>query len=135
MRVAIDSNVLVAAFATHGLCHSLLEICLSNHQIIVSEDVLEEVSVALQQKIKLPPSVVKDVIAYLRKQSKLESPVPVPPDACRDPRDLKVLGLAVASKADCIVSGDKDLLVLKNFQGIDILSPRDFWQTLQISGH
>jgi len=46
----------------------------------------------------------------------------------RDPKDNKFLELAVCGNADCIVSGDKDLLDLHPFRGIRILSPRDFLQ-------
>lgn len=46
--------------------------------------------------------------------------------ACRDPKDDKYLEVAVTAQADCIVSGDPDLLVLHPFRGIPILSPRDF---------
>ena len=45
---------------------------------------------------------------------------------CRDPKDNKFLELAVAGKANCIVTGDKDLLVLHPFRGINIISPADF---------
>lgn len=45
---------------------------------------------------------------------------------CRDPKDDKSLELAVAANADCIVTGDKDLLVLNPFRGIKIISPGDF---------
>ena len=45
---------------------------------------------------------------------------------CRDPKDNKFLELAVAGKADCIVTGDKDLLVLNPFRGTKIISPIDF---------
>jgi predicted nucleic acid-binding protein len=47
-------------------------------------------------------------------------------EACRDLDDLAVLGAAIAAEADMIVSGDSDLLVLKNFRGVLILSPREF---------
>ena len=43
MRVVFDSNVLIAAFATHGLCHSLFEICLRSHEIVISDFILSEV--------------------------------------------------------------------------------------------
>lgn len=46
--------------------------------------------------------------------------------ACRDPKDDKFLALALAIKADCIVTGDQDLLVLHPFQKIPILTPGDF---------
>ena len=45
---------------------------------------------------------------------------------CRDAKDNKFLELAVSGKADCIVSGDADLLVLNPFREIPILTPREF---------
>lgn len=56
-----------------------------------------------------------------------ENPPDVPPmGTVRDPDDRNVLGAAVALGADVIVSGDKDLLILDSFEGIPILSPRQF---------
>jgi uncharacterized protein len=52
--------------------------------------------------------------------SKLESPV------CRDPDDDNILAAAISGKCNCIITGDKDLLVLKQYEGVDIFSPRDF---------
>jgi len=46
--------------------------------------------------------------------------------ACRDPKDNKFLELAVAGDATCVVSGDRDLLVLSPFRGIPILTPQGF---------
>jgi len=47
---------------------------------------------------------------------------------CRDREDDKILGLAVNAGADYIITGDKDLLVLKKFELITILTPREFWE-------
>ena len=52
--------------------------------------------------------------------------VSVPVIACRDPKDDKFLALALAIKANCVITGDKDLLVLHPFQEIPILTPSDF---------
>ena len=46
--------------------------------------------------------------------------------ACRDPKDNKFLELAVSAKAACIITGDKDLLVLHPFRAIPIVTPADF---------
>jgi putative PIN family toxin of toxin-antitoxin system len=46
--------------------------------------------------------------------------------ACRDPMDNMILELAVSGRADCVVTGDKDLLVLDPFQGIRIVTPTTF---------
>lgn len=45
---------------------------------------------------------------------------------CRDPNDNKFLELAVSSNASCIITGDKDLLILNPFRGIPILNAADF---------
>ena len=48
--------------------------------------------------------------------------------ACRDPKDDKFLSLAVTANASCIITGDKDLLVLNLFQNIPIVTPAEFFQ-------
>jgi len=85
----------------------------------------------LRSRIKIPPKVVKDVLSFLKKNSVLEMPATLQPDICRDPKDITVLGLAIAGRPDCLVSGDEDLLVLGRIEGIPILSPRDFYNLLQ----
>jgi putative PIN family toxin of toxin-antitoxin system len=45
---------------------------------------------------------------------------------CRDAYDDNIITCALAAKADYLVTGDRDLLEIKNYQGIKILSPRDF---------
>lgn len=52
--------------------------------------------------------------------SKLESP------ACRDADDDNILAAALSGQCDCIITGDKDLLVMKQYEGVEIFSPRDF---------
>jgi len=131
MRVVLDSNVIVAAYATHGLCHSLLELCFVGHTLITSNDILEEVSDKLQNKIRVPPKTVKDILLFLKKTAVLGHLAPIKPEVCRDPDDLRILALAVGSNADCLVSGDKDLLVIGRIQGIPILTPREFYTRLQ----
>ena len=62
--------------------------------------------------------------------AEMVQPAEVPPDACRDPEDLPILGTAVAGRAERLVTGDQDLLVLGAFRGCVIQTPRDFWQSL-----
>ena len=50
--------------------------------------------------------------------------------ACRDPDDNRVLECAVSAHAQCIVTGDRDLLVLHPFRGINIVTPKVFLQDL-----
>jgi predicted nucleic acid-binding protein len=50
-------------------------------------------------------------------------------EACRDPKDNKVLEVAVNGQATCIVTGDEDLRILHPFRGIPILTPAEFLAT------
>ena len=52
---------------------------------------------------------------------------PLPTRVCRDPDDDQILATAVAARADCLVTGDTDLLVLDRYAGIPIVRPADFW--------
>jgi uncharacterized protein len=126
MRIVLDANVIVAAFAARGLCESVMEVCLSEHEIVLSEQLLDEILRSLLKKIRLPSGVVDGIGELLREHANMLNPIPIALSVCRDPDDIKVLSLAVASKADYIVTGDKDLLVLKKFEDIPILSPRSF---------
>ena len=126
MKVVLDANVLLAAFAARGLCESVMEVCLSEHEIVLCDELLDEILRNLRRKIKLPPRIVDDIGELLREHASMFDPVPLASDVCRDPDDIKILGLAVASNADYIVTGDTGLLVLKNFQGTPILDPRSF---------
>ena len=132
MRVVLDANVLIAAFATRGLCESLLEVCLSDHELVVSEHLLAaEVQHNFAVKLKLPVGTIQDILSLLRDRGTLMVPDFVEEDACRDANDLPILGLAQAASADCIVTGDKDLLVLGRFGTIPIYSPRMFADSLR----
>jgi len=128
MRVILDANVLVAAVAGRGLCESLLELCLEEHDLIVSEQLLEEVHRSLAKKIRLTDAVALDFCRLLRNNSTMATPAAVSPDACRDPRDLYLLGLSESAQADFLITGDKDL-VQSGWQGsAQIVTPRQFWE-------
>ena len=135
MKIVLDANVVIAAFASRGLCESILELCFHSHEIVLSQELLDEILRNLRQKIKLSGGIVEDIDNFLREHSSIVSPIPLAADLCRDPDDVKILGLAVAANADCIVTGDKDLLVLKQFQGVPIVTPRSFSNILHGERH
>jgi len=131
MKVVLDTNVLVAAFAAQGLCHALLELCVDQHEIILSPDIMKEVVAALQKKLKVPPKVAKDVSEYLANHAALHKAGRLEKQVSRDPTDDHILALAEQSNADYIITGDEDLLTLKEHQGIPIVLPRRFWEILK----
>ncbi len=130
MKVVLDTNVLLAAFATRGLCEAVFSVCLDRHEIFLSEPILTEVAKHLSGKFKLPSPRVQEIVALLRDHAALVVPADVPANSCRDADDLAILGTAAAASADALVTGDNDLLSLVQFQGVPILSPRAFYDKL-----
>lgn len=131
MKVVLDSNVLVAAFAARGLCQAVLELCLNKQETFISEYILNEVQHALSKRVKLPKKVVLEIIEWLRDHFILETAEKLDLKKCRDPQDIEILGLALKTQSDFLITGDQDLLVLKRLQGIAIVSPREFWDHLR----
>lgn len=65
MRIVLDTNVIVAAFATRGLCSKVFEVCLSDHTIVTSGHILSEAKEKLLNKIHLPCNTVIEIVDYL----------------------------------------------------------------------
>ena len=127
MKVFVDTNVLVAAYATRGLCSDLLRLILAQHELVVSRQVLAELERALRDKIGLPEALVAEILATLspnlwEQAGELQSPI-----ALRDPTDEPILAAAVASGAAVLVTGDADLLAVAVGAPLSILGPRVFW--------
>lgn len=134
MNIVLDSNVYIAAFATRGLCAELFEYCQKNCKIFSCTEILSEIQNKLLTKIKLPEDIVTETIHFIEEQTTILTPKDVLPDLCRDAKDAMVLGLALASNAKFIITGDQDLLVLKNIGKTKIVNPRSFWETSKKEG-
>ncbi len=126
MRIVLDTNVLLSGIFTQGLCEALLDVCLGDtqHSVVLSRHILSEFDRHARDKFGAPAAEVHRALEYLRSQVEMIHPVDVPAGIVRDADDLPVLGTALAAKADCLITGDSELLRLKEFQGVKILSPR-----------
>jgi len=131
VRVVLDTNVLLAAFGTRGLCEALLDVWLEAHKLVLSEYILDELHDHLTGKFKVPRRQAGDIVRFLRTEAEMVKPAPLPAGTCDDQDDLPVLGTAVAAHADCLVTGDRELRKLKSIDGIAILSPRAFYDRLR----
>ena len=129
MRLVLDTNVLIAAVAADGLCRDLARLRLRPHTIVTSAQLLKELERILVRKFKVEPESLP-LLKALRDVAEIAVPVPLGERVSRDKDDDVVLATAVAGQADFIISGDSDLLVLKMFRGIGIVSPRQFLELL-----
>ena len=134
MRVFLDTNVLVSAFSSRGLCAELLEVVLLEHELISGRNVLNELTKALRQKIKLPVARAAEIVSFVSAEATIVVEASAPAQANADPDDARVLGEALAGEASIFVifvTGDAALVKLANVGALRILSPRQFWEVLQ----
>jgi putative PIN family toxin of toxin-antitoxin system len=129
VRIALDSSVLIAAHISRaGVCAELLEDVLLPHELVISGFLLEELGRKLVEKFNFPRRDADQVGAFLRRVSIVVEPADLPPDLCRDPTDLPVLGTAVAGACALLISVDRDLLDMKKIQAIPIIRPGEYWR-------
>lgn len=131
MRVFLDTNVLVSAFASRGLCADVLRYVLSEHTLLIGEIVLKELTDVLRRRLGVPAKTVAEIERFLREQEVVPVPREMPATTVRDPDDLKVLASAAAASADVLVTGDHDLLDAASQAPLRILDPRGFWKLVR----
>lgn len=131
MKVFLDTNVLISALTTRGLCAELLEGVVGEHELLTCEPVLHELQRVLGQKFRLPKPVIRGYLELLRAEGRMVEAADAPAIKIKDPDDIPILACAIAAQADAFVTGDKDLLVLGEVAGVPIIDPRGFWNTLK----
>jgi predicted nucleic acid-binding protein len=106
---------------------------LLSHQLIISAPLLAETEKTLGGKLKIPPSVVSELIQFLKEDSVLSLPANPSDVSLRDKGDLIILASALGGRADLFVTGDKEVLELRKVGPMEIVSPRGFWEKLKES--
>jgi putative PIN family toxin of toxin-antitoxin system len=132
MRAVIDTGVLVSALirrqgTTGDVLRALRD---GRFTAIYTTDILVEIIDVLgrptfRNKYHIEPDDITAIINLLRLRGEVVTPQRKV-TACRDPKDDKFLEAAMTGEADCIVSGDLDLLDLTPFENISILRPAEF---------
>jgi putative PIN family toxin of toxin-antitoxin system len=136
-RVVLDTNVLIsAALSPHGKPFACLSWVLDNATLLASQELLTELETRLgrpkfskyvdeaRRRAFVADLALSTVLVEVRGVVKL----------CRDPDDDKLLEIIVAGGANCLVTGDQDLLVLDPFQGVPILTPAAFLEAIAEAG-
>jgi len=128
-----DTNVLVSGSTVpHGNPAFILNSWRSEKiQIITSLEILAEFQRVMLEKFNAPQNEVEVLNAFFIWKGKVVEPKQKFNVVKEDPTDNKFLEAAVEGSADYIVSGDKDLLRLKNFMGIQIISPAEMASILR----
>jgi putative PIN family toxin of toxin-antitoxin system len=131
MRLFLDTNVLVSAFASRGLSAEVLETVLVEHELITGRGVLRELEKALRSKLKLTPARCAEIMEFVSAEANLVVDRAPPAECPADPDDRRVLGEALLGEAEVFVTGDAALVQLGQLGAMKILTPRQLWELLR----
>jgi putative PIN family toxin of toxin-antitoxin system len=132
LKVVLDTNIIVSTFikrteSTEKIINSLKQ---HGFKLVISEEILKEIlEVLLRPNIRKLTKMNKREVRELGRLL-LENAFKVEPhqrlEVSRDPADNKFLECAVTAKANYVVTGDKDLLEIKNYRGVKIITLQEF---------
>jgi uncharacterized protein len=138
MRVTVDNNVVISAFLWGGNPRRVLNAARSGTiDIFTSAELLAELSNVLSRRQFEKPLIAVNTssdtildqyqaIAHIAIAEDIETVI------LRDPDDDAVLACAISSNSDFVVTGDEDLLDVKEYRSIPILTPKDFLDVMEI---
>src|SRR5712692_143128 len=133
-RVVLDTNVYISALMFGGLPGSVLDLAfLRAFNLVISPALLDELDEKLQAKFEMSMEDVAFLRARLENVAQIVEPGEALSVIAEDPDDNRVLECAVKGKADVIVSGDRHLLKLSRYQGISIVTVRQFMESVEAS--
>ncbi|HOQ43637.1 MAG TPA: putative toxin-antitoxin system toxin component, PIN family [Smithellaceae bacterium] len=124
----MDTNVLIAAFLTEGLCSGLMIRARKQaFSLVLCDEIINEFEGILRRKFKIPPADISEISALVSEAAtEIIHGLSSIPDVCRDSSDNTIIACAVDAQAGYIVTGDEDLLILKKYKDIEIINPRNF---------
>jgi putative PIN family toxin of toxin-antitoxin system len=130
MRVFLDTNVLISAVATRGLCADVLREILVSHQLVISAPLISELKNILHTKIGITQEIISEFLVLLSQDSILSENTELTNIDIKNKEDIVILSTALNGNSELFVTGDKELLDLGKIQSMQIVSPRKFWETI-----
>ncbi len=137
MRVTLDTNVLLSAALWYGDSSRILDLVENKEiELILSDEIINELSRVfeyeeIKDKIQDKKLEMLRTVERIREISVIVEPAKIINAVKDDPDDNKIIECALEGKADYIISKDNHLLNLKEYEGIEILSPKDFLEIMK----
>ena len=131
MRIILGTNVLVSGLFFTGIPLKILKgIKLGKYRTVVSQDIIDEYKKTVDKLADRFPNVINAnaQLELIVLSSDICQPQKLIESVCTDPDDDKFIACAITSKTKIIVSGDKHLLNVSGYKGIEVLTPRQFFE-------
>jgi len=126
--VVFDSGIWISALHFGGTPLEALDLAAGSVPIALSGPILREIHSVLKSKFRWPQENIDNALAEYSSATIMVPTAGNLKGICRDPNDDMIFECAVLAGASVIISGDKDLLAVKTYKGIRVLTPREFVQ-------
>ena len=127
MKVILDTNVIISSIFYGGVPEVIVEACIANKlRIVVSPSILTEYREVAERMARRMPTDYKTVIEWIVTHSTAVPDTVLTDPVSTDPDDEKFIAAALESTAKIICSGDKHLLAVNGYMGIEVLKPKPF---------
>ncbi len=130
MKVFLDTNVIVSAFATRGICADLYCEVILSHNFITSKTVISESRDVFERKLSIPENLINEIQNSIESNATIEDSIIRHNIPITDKADRILLFEAIESGSTVFVTGDKEILVLERTHSMEIVSPRQFWNKI-----
>jgi putative PIN family toxin of toxin-antitoxin system len=131
VRIFADTNVLISALITRGLCADLIRFILARHYLLTGEINIAELERVLRKRLHATNAQWVMVERWLQDLEVVARPAAPSKLDISDPDDRWVLASAVDGRADILVTGDRDLLAVADQAPMPIVNPRGCWEQLR----
>jgi len=128
VRLFFDTNVIISAIVSRGLSFDVIKDSVYKHEGFYTDYLLKETRKVLSSKFPLSDETVKGAVSLIKKYFTKGKTSYKVDKICRDPEDNQILADVAANEIDILITGDKDLLVLKNYKTTKIILPVDYWK-------
>jgi putative PIN family toxin of toxin-antitoxin system len=127
MRVILDTNVILSAIFFGGVPGRILNAYRDGIlTIVLSPEILDEYRATAERLAKKFDVGCEEILDWIAMHSEMVAALELIEPVCADPDDDKFIACALASGAKIICSGDKHLLDVDGYRGIEVLRPRAF---------
>ena len=130
MRVLLDTNVIVSAVTTRGLCADVFRAILAEHELVTCPQVLQEVRRILRIKFGVPEQLIAEYLELTGQEAIMAESEDLPDLPIQDKDDVEIVAAAISARAEVLVTGDHELQGLTSIGKLRIISPRAFWEEL-----
>jgi putative PIN family toxin of toxin-antitoxin system len=127
VRVVFDTNIFISAFAIPGSLaeKAILKVTEGGDILVISKDIINEVLSVLSSKFSRDKEALSHIAVILSELGELVKPNPKI-SIFKDDHDNRILECAIHGEADALVTGDKEMLRLREYSGIKIISLKKY---------